>query len=124
LKNSAIYVILNCNMTKNNLILKGLAVSVGLAEGKVKIVKDFRQTAAFKKGEVLVTEMTDPTMVIMMSKASAIITDTGGIACHAAIVSREMGIPCVVATKNATKVLKDGQKVKVDGKKGLVYLAL
>ena len=66
--------------------------------------------------------MTDPTMVIMMSKADASITDTGGLTCHAAIVSREMGIPCVVATKTATKELKNGQEVFVDGDKGEIYL--
>ena len=69
---------------------------------------------------MLVTKMTEPAMVIMMNKAAAIVTDVGGVTCHAAIVSRELGIPCVVATKTATKELKDGVRVRVDGNRGEV----
>jgi len=104
------------------LIFKSLGVSPGIAQGKVRVVSERSNFDEFKEGEVLVAKMTDPTMVIMMAKAAAIITDTGGLTCHAAIVSREMGIPCVVATKEATRVLKDGQQVVVDGSKGEVYL--
>ncbi len=104
------------------LIFKALAASSGQAQGKVKIVYSATDTKKFRDGDVLVTKMTDPTMVIMMSKASAIITDTGGVTCHAAIVSREMGVPCVVATKTATKDLKNGQEAIVDGDKGEVFI--
>ena len=103
-------------------ILKGIAASQGQAEGAVKIAFTIKDNAKFEEGDVLVTKMTEHSMVPIMIRASAIITDVGGITCHAAIVSREMGIPCVVATKEATKMLKDGQMVKVDGTKGEVYL--
>lgn len=104
------------------LILKGIAASQGQAEGVVKIVWTIKDNAKFNEGDVLVTKMTEPSMVPVMIKAAAIITDIGGLTSHAAIVSREMGTPCVVATKDATTVLKDGQKVRVDGTKGEVYL--
>ena len=104
------------------MILKGLGASSGKAQGKVRIVCNASDTNKFQKGEVLVAKMTDPTMVIMMAKAAAIVTDTGGVTCHAAIVSREMGIPCVVATKKATQILKNGQEIIVDGDEGEIYL--
>lgn len=104
------------------LILKGLGASSGKAQGKVRIVHNAYDTDKFEKGEVLVAKMTDPTMVIMMAKAAAIITDTGGVTCHAAIVSREMGIPCVVATKNATQIFKNGQEIMVNGDEGKIFL--
>ena len=102
-------------------ILKGIAASQGQAEGEVKIVFDIKDNAKFNEGDVLVTKMTEPSMVPVMIKAGAIVTDIGGLTSHAAIVSREMGTPCVVATKEATKILKDGQKIRVDGTKGEVY---
>jgi len=70
----------------------------------------------------LVTTITDPTMVQAMIKAAAIVTDIGGITSHPAILSREMGIPCVVNTKEGTKLIKDGMRLKVDGDKGEVYV--
>lgn len=109
-------------MPKQKNILKGIAASNGVVEGVVKIVKGVKDISNFKEGDVLVAEMTEPSMVIMMNKAAAIVTDKGGITSHPAIVSRELGIPCVVAAKTATKVLKDGMKVKVDGGKGEIYL--
>lgn len=107
---------------KSKITLKGTAASAGIAEGIVKIVNGVKDAPYFKEGYILVTEITEPSMVIMMNKAAAIVTDKGGITSHPAIVSRELGIPCVVATKIATKVLKDGMKVKVDGAKGFVYV--
>lgn len=104
------------------MILKGLGASSGKERGKVKIIRNISGANKFLKGEILVAKMTDPTMVIMMAKAAAIVTDTGGITCHAAIVSREMGIPCVVATKNATQILKNEQEIIVDGDEGKIYL--
>lgn len=109
-------------MDISNPILKGIAASQGQAEGVVKIVWDIKDNAKFEEGDVLVTKMTEPSMVPVMIKAAAIVTDIGGITSHAAIVSREMGTPCVVATKEATTLLKDGQRVRVDGTKGEVYL--
>lgn len=104
------------------MILKGIAAGSGVAKGIVKVVSEVHDISKFKEGNILVAEMTEPSMVIMMNKAAAIVTDKGGLTCHAAIVSRELGIPCVVATKKATKVLKDGLKVRVDGTKGEVRL--
>lgn len=75
-----------------------------------------------KEGNILVAMATNPTFVPVMRKAGAIVTDMGGLTCHAAIVSREWGIPCVVGTKIATKVLKDGDLVEVDANKGIVKI--
>ncbi len=102
-------------------ILKGLGVSPGIASGIVKIVKEMKDIDKVEKGDILVTTMTSPDLVPTMSKCAAIITDSGGQTCHAAIVSREMRIPCVVGTLAATKVLKDGQEVTVDAYRGLIY---
>lgn len=102
-------------------ILSGLAASPGVASGKVRIIHSLEELNKVGKGDVLVTEMTNPDMVVSMQKASAIITDEGGLTSHAAIVSREMGIPAVVGTDNATKVLTEGQEVTVDGFKGIIY---
>ncbi|MFH1248774.1 MAG: phosphoenolpyruvate synthase [archaeon] len=102
-------------------ILEGLAASPGIASGQVKIVKGMEELSKVEDGDVLVTKMTNPDMVMTMQKACAIVTDEGGATAHAAIVSREMGIPCVVGTKKATTLLKDGQIVTVDGFKGKVY---
>jgi pyruvate,water dikinase len=103
------------------ILLEGLAASPGIASGIVRIVKDMDDLDKIKRGEVLVTKMTNPDMVVTMQKAVAIITDEGGATSHAAIVSREMGIPCVVGTEKATKELKDGMEVSVDGTNGKVY---
>ena len=75
-----------------------------------------------KEEEVLITGMTRPDFVPLMRKAAAIITDEGGLTCHAAIIARELGIPCVVGTRIATAVLKDGNLVEVDGTKGLIKI--
>jgi len=75
----------------------------------------------FNKGDILVSPSTNPNVVPAMKKAAAIVTDAGGITCHAAIVSREMGIPCIVGTGNATEVLKDGQEITVHATHGNVY---
>ena len=103
-------------------ILSGLAASPGVGSGKVKVILDLKDLGKIQKGDVLVTKMTNPDMVVSMQKSSAIVTDEGGMTSHAAIVSREMGIPAVVGTKKATQVLKDGQFVSVDGFKGKVYV--
>jgi len=107
----------------NNLkILKGSPAFKGIAIGKITILKNKSGISKFKKGRVLVSPMTTPVFLPAMKKSSAIITDEGGITCHAAIVSRELRIPCIIGTKIATKVLKDGDLVKVDANKGIVRI--
>ncbi|ADC69008.1 phosphoenolpyruvate synthase [Methanocaldococcus sp. FS406-22] len=103
------------------ILLKGIGASPGIATGTVKIIRDVSEIDKVKEGDILVTEMTTPDMVPAMKKAAAIVTDEGGLTCHAAIVSRELGTPCVVGTKKATEILKDGMIVTVDGEKGIVY---
>ncbi|MFQ6072657.1 MAG: phosphoenolpyruvate synthase, partial [Methanosarcinales archaeon] len=103
------------------LLLEGLNASPGIAYGIVKIIRVEDELDKVKDGDILVTTMTTPDMVKAMKKAVAIITDEGGTTCHAAIVSRELGCPAVVGTRNATKVLSDGMMVTVDGAKGQVY---
>ena len=102
-------------------ILKGVSANAGIAEGVVRVVSGARDAEKFKEGDVLVAKVTEPSMVSMMNQASAIVTDLGGITSHAAIVARELGVPCVVNTKSATQTLKDGMRVRVDGSKGEVY---
>ena len=107
---------------KSKIILKGTGASAGEVEGKVKVIEDLSYFPNdFKQGDILVTQITNPSMIMIMTKAAAIITDIGGLTSHPAIVSRELGIPCVVGTEKATKILKDGMKIKVDGKKGTIY---
>ena len=105
----------------NEIILKGIPACTGTAIGTIKVVEGIKDISKFNDGDILVAKVTEPSMVIMMNKASAIITDTGGITSHAAIVSRELGVPCIVNTKTATLTLKDGMRVKVDGGKGEIY---
>jgi phosphohistidine swiveling domain-containing protein len=100
--------------------IKGLCASHGKTRGRVKIVRTVKNIGKVEKGDILVAVMTRPDYVIAMRKAAAIVTDEGGITCHAAIVSRELRIPCVIATKYASKVLKDGDLVEVDADKGIV----
>jgi len=104
-----------------NLIVSGLPASPGVGKGKVVIMRDLADMKRVKKGDVLVTRMTTPDNVPAMEKASAIVTDEGGLTAHASIVSRELGIPCVVGTEVATKKLKDGMYVTVDAYKGKIY---
>ena len=102
-------------------ILKGIAASPGIGSGQVKIIGSLEETKKVEKGDVMVTEMTSPDFVPAMSRCVAIITDRGGTTSHAAIVSREMGVPCVVGTQNATKILSDEMVVTVNGSAGVVY---
>ena len=106
---------------KTEVLLKGAAASLGIASGPVRIIHKPIEIDKVLKGDVLVTEMTTPDYVPAMKRAAAIVTDTGGQTSHAAIVSRELGIPCVVGTGTATHVLKENQIISVDGAKGVVY---
>ncbi|MCB9359654.1 hypothetical protein H6503_07015 [Candidatus Woesearchaeota archaeon] len=100
--------------------IKGSVACPGNAEGIVRIINIPADMGKMEKGDILVSAATTPSIVSAMHKASAIITDEGGITCHAAIVSREMQTPCVIGTKFATKILKDGDRVSVDAYSGLV----
>lgn len=111
---------------KNIKEFKGSIANAGKARGNVVIVppKDLESlekiNKKFNKGDILVTSMTQPNTILLMEKAAAFVTDEGGILCHAAIISREMNKPCIIGTKIATKVLKDGDLVEVDADKGIV----
>ncbi len=102
-------------------ILRGFGASPGVAVGTARLLHGAAELDKLSAGEVLVTSMTTPDMVPAMSRAAAIVTDEGGMTCHAAIVSRELGVPCVVGTREATAKLSDGMEVTVDGKAGLVF---
>jgi len=103
------------------IILQGQGAAPGIASGKVVIIRDVKDTGAVREGDILVTRMTSPDMVPAMRKVAAIVTDEGGMTCHAAIVSRELGTPAIVGTKTATQLLKNGQLITVDGERGLIY---
>src|SRR3989344_2531371 len=107
--------------TALKLLIKGDPASPGIATGKVRIIHSAKEIAKVEKGDVLVTEMTTPDFVPAMRKVVAIVTDRGGQTSHAAIVSRELGITCVVGSKSATKTLKSGRIVTVNGKTGEVF---
>jgi phosphohistidine swiveling domain-containing protein len=102
--------------------LKGTVACKGNVKGTVRVVLDPHDDKGFKPGDILVTSMTRPEFVPLMKKAGAVVTNEGGITCHAAIVSRELNIPCIIGTKIATKVFKDGDVVEVDAEKGIVKI--
>ena len=112
-------------VTDRVVISKGLAASPGMAAGKAHVIMSVEDINEFKHGEILVTEMTSPDWVPAMRKAKAIVTNSGGTTCHAAIVSRELGIPCIVGTaskgKAATETIPNGEDVTVDATNGVVY---
>lgn len=101
-------------------IIKGLVAFKGIIKGKVKIVRSYHDIKNVEIGDILVANTTHPTYLPAMQKAAAFVTNEGGIISHAAIVAREMKKPCIVGTKNATKILKDGDIVEVDAEKGMV----
>ena len=106
---------------KGEVVLTGIAAAPGVASGKIKIIHDMKDLSKIKQGDILVTKMTNPDMVVTMQRSAAIVTDDGGLTAHAAIVSREMGIPAVVGTNIATTKLKEGEIITVDGTTGRVY---
>jgi pyruvate,water dikinase len=105
---------------RGELLVRGLGAAPGMASGAVRVIAELSAADGLREGEVLVTHMTAPDWVPLMRRAAAIVTDSGGMTCHAAIVSRELGIPCVVGTAEATKVLRDGELVTVDAGEGVV----
>ncbi|MEM4943474.1 MAG: pyruvate, water dikinase [Saccharolobus sp.] len=110
-------------VTEGKVLVRGLPASPGIVYGRAKVILDIKdaKVSEIEKGDILVTRMTDPDWVPLMKLASAIVTDEGGMTSHAAIVSRELGIPAVVGTRNATKVIKDNQMITVDAIRGIVY---
>lgn len=109
---------------KSNILVTGQAVGSKIGQGAVNVIESSARITEFKKGEVLVTDMTDPDWEPIMKIASAIVTNRGGRTCHAAIVSRELGIPAIIGTENATEKLKDRQEVTVscsEGQEGIIY---
>ncbi|MEM3154254.1 MAG: phosphoenolpyruvate synthase [Candidatus Woesearchaeota archaeon] len=111
-------------LQKGKVLVTGKSVGSKIAQGQAHVIRDVKDIKQFRPGEVLVTEMTDPDWVPIMRIASAIVTNRGGRTSHAAIVSRELGLPCIVGTNNATRVIKSGQKVTVscaEGEHGVVY---
>ncbi len=112
---------------KGEAIIQGSSVGSKIGHGSARVIKDVHNIHDFKKGEVLVTDMTDPDWEPIMKIASAIVTNRGGRTCHAAIISRELGIPCLVGTNNSTEKIKTGDQITVDcsqGSEGFVYPGL
>jgi len=111
--------------TEREIVVKGLPASPGRVAGVAHVILDPKDIDEFKEGEILVTTMTAPDWVPAMKKAKAIVTDAGGMTCHASIVSRELGIPCIVGTKSrsseATVAIEDGKTITVDATNGIVY---
>jgi phosphohistidine swiveling domain-containing protein len=104
-------------------IVSGNSAFPGKVTGRVRVIINYaKDKEKFEKGEVLVTGMTDPNYLPLMKQASAIVVDTGGLLSHAAIVARELKIPCIIGTENVTKVLKDGDMVEVDAENGIVKI--
>jgi pyruvate,water dikinase len=114
-------------LEKGKVIVEGLAIGEAVVSGKVQVIKDAKNIGQFHDGAILVTGMTDPDWVPIMKRAAGIITDHGGRTSHAAIVSRELGIPAIVGTGTATEILRDGQEVTLscaEGEKGFIYSGL
>jgi pyruvate,water dikinase len=103
-------------------LVAGYGASPGQATGPVKIVEDIEEADRIDEGDMIVTEMTAPDMVPAMKRSAGIVTDEGGMTSHAAIVSRELGVPAIVGSGDATDVLTDGQRVTIDGQKGTVVV--
>ncbi len=100
-------------------VLEGMTAFPGYAKGRVKIVNREDEVGKVEKGDILVSSATGPSLTVAMEKAAAIVTDIGGMTCHLAIVARELKIPCIVGTGNATKILRDGDLLEVDASKGV-----
>ena len=104
-----------------DVLLKGIGASSGISSGNVNVILDIKDNSSFKDNQILVTQMTTPDWTPIMKRAAAIITQSGGATAHAAIVSRELGIPCIVGVKDVTTLLKTGQEVTIDGSAGCIY---
>ena len=100
--------------------VSGVVAQPGKAKGQARVISSVTQVVKFKPSEVLISPMTSPAYLSAIHRAAAIVTDEGGLTSHAAIISRELGIPCIVGTKIATQVFKDGDRVEVDAIKGII----
>jgi pyruvate, water dikinase len=111
-------------LQKGKVLVKGKSVGRKITQGKARVIHDVKDIAKFKAGEILITDSTDPNWMPIMRTASAIVTNRGGRTSHAAIVSRELGLPCIVGTNNVTEIVKTGQNITVscaEGENGIVY---
>jgi pyruvate,water dikinase len=112
---------------KGKILAKGKSVGERIGHGKANVIMDVKDIRDFKKGEILVTEMTDPDWEPILKIANGVVTNKGGRTCHSAIISRELGIPCIVGTDNGTKKISDGKEITIDcssGEEGLIYEGL
>lgn len=109
------------SMPVNKILARGVGASPGVIEGKVVVVREISDLSKVQNGDIIVVLESNPAWIVGMMKASALISEFGGIICHAAIIAREMGIPCVVDVENATQIVQDGMYVTVDGKEGIIY---
>jgi len=109
-------------MNNQQVLLKGIPACPGRASGRARVLMTpTEDMGSMGEGDILVARFTNPLFTPAILQASGIVTDEGGMTCHAGIIAREFGIPCVVGTQEATRVLKDGKEVVVDGDKGIVY---
>jgi pyruvate,water dikinase len=108
---------------KKMILLKGIPASTGLAKGRVSIILSPSMNSKMKKGDILVTYSTNPLFTPAILKARGIITEKGGVLCHAAIIARELDIPCLVSAEKATQILRNNQEIIIDGNKGIIYYA-
>jgi phosphohistidine swiveling domain-containing protein len=106
----------------NSMKITGVSASPGVRKGRIRVVESIEHLSEVKESEILVTSNTDPGWTAVFSKIGGLVTETGGILSHGAVVSREYGIPAVTAVKGATKILKTGQQVTLDGNDGIIYL--
>jgi len=116
------YKIEDVQLQASQKVVKGRPACLGKVTGKVKIIMNIKEINKIKQGDILITPMTTPDFVPILKKVIAIVTDEGGVTCHAAIVSREFNIPCIVGTGNATKVFKDGDVIEVDANLGVAKI--
>lgn len=110
-------------LEKQQILVKGLGACGGTVEGHVKIVYDPSEIDTLRENTILVVPDTDPSWATLLLQAKGIITNAGNLLCHAAIIAREFGIPCIVGTINATEIIKNDMKVRMDGLKGVVHNA-
>lgn len=104
-------------------LLKGIPACPGKVKGKVKLIKTPASFVKPERGVIIVVPFTTPILALALSQAKAIVTDKGGLTSHAAVIAREFNIPCIVNTEKATKILKENQRIIVDGDKGEIYEA-
>lgn len=106
---------------EDRILAKGRPASPGVTAGIVKVVRKLDELGKVELGDILVVEYSNPAWTVGMLKAGALVGEKGGVISHVAIIAREMGIPCIVAVENATKIFKDGQRIKIDGTNGVIY---